>query len=161
MPAGQRIVAARAESLEQTLKLSNGGKVHVEVKSGHDLAVRDKSMFGKGSSDPYVQVWSGGFPGAAGCARGGRAAQVDASHEVGRTRVVPKSLNPVWEESNAFAWDMGPREKPVVVLALFDKDTLSKDDPMGMVKIPLSRLASGVALDEKVSVCARSSCLCR
>ncbi len=152
MPAGQRIVAARAESLEQTLKLSNGGKVRIEIKSGHDLVVKDKAMFGKGSSDPFVQVWSGGFPGAAGCARGGRAAQVDTSHEVGRTKVISKNLNPVWEENNVFEWDMGPKEKPVVVLALFDKDTLSKDDPMGMVTIRLSELSSGTAIDGQLPV---------
>ena len=73
------------------------------------------------------------------------------AHEVGRTTVVSKSLDPVWETDNYFEWQIGPKETPVIVLALFDKDTLSKDDPMGMVKIPLSRLASGVALDEKVS----------
>ena len=72
MPAGQRIVAARAESLEQTLKLSNGGKVRIEIKSGHDLVVKDKAMFGKGSSDPFVQVWSRGFPGAGWRGAGGR-----------------------------------------------------------------------------------------
>merc|ERR1711965_593327 len=79
--------------------------------------------------------------------------QQDNSHEVGRTQVVKKSLNPVWEAGDAtFEWSMGPKEKPVVVLAIFDKDTLSKDDPMGMITIPLSMLSSGAALDKALPV---------
>ena len=146
----QKLNADLEESANQTLLSSNGGRVGVRVIGGHGLVVRDGSLFGKGSSDPYVQVWSGGFPGAEGCARSGVRGQ-QMAHEVGRTTVVSKSLDPVWETDNYFEWQMGPKETPVIVCALFDKDTLSKDDPMGMVKIPLSRLASGVALDEKVS----------
>ena len=66
--------------------------------------------------------------------------------------MISKNLNPVWEENNVFEWDMGPKEKPVVVLALFDKDTLSKDDPMGMVTIRLSELSSGTAIDGQLPV---------
>jgi len=57
--------------------LMNGGRVHIEVRRGQGLVIRDKNLFSKGgSSGPYVKVTCGG------------------KREVGGTGVMKKSLNP-------------------------------------------------------------------
>jgi len=123
--------AAQAEAHKQS-SLSNGGKLSIEIKNGKDLCVRDKSMFSKGSSDPYIKIMLGG------------------SRKVGTTKVIKKSLNPIWNES--FQIEVGGKDKPFVVLEIFDKDMLSSDDPMGIITISLTDLVHGQVIDKNFKV---------
>ena len=62
--------------------------------------------------------------------------------EIFRTEVKYANLNPEWNET--FEWEIKPDEvKKGVVLALFDQDLMSKDDPMGRVTINLTEFVSG------------------
>ena len=74
-----------------------------------------------GKADPYVQVHL--LPG---------------SHEVCKTKVVKNNIkNPGWGETFTFPVSVTDIVSKTVVLQVVDKDTLSKDDPMGEVQIPL------------------------
>ena len=74
-----------------------------------------------GKADPYVQVHL--LPG---------------SHEVCKTKVVKNNIkNPGWSETFTFPVSVTDIVSKTVVLQVVDKDTLSKDDPMGEVQIPL------------------------
>eukprot|EP00964_Phaeocystis_antarctica_P023310 scaffold13048_cov68-Phaeocystis_antarctica.AAC.2 len=48
--------------------------------AGRDLVAKDRSLFGKKSSDPYVVIMCG-------------------KRTLGTTKVVDKSLNPVWNQT--------------------------------------------------------------
>jgi len=90
--------------------------VFVDIFSGKDL----KSMDSNGLSDPYVIVKLNNV-------------------QVYKTRVVPKSLNPVWNERFELLLPPGHTsyQDLEVKFSIWDKDTFS-DDPMGSacVKIP-------------------------
>ena len=74
-----------------------------------------------GKADPYVQVHL--LPG---------------NHEVCKTKVVKNNIkNPGWSETFTFPVSVTDIVSKTVVLQVVDKDTLSKDDPMGEVQIPL------------------------
>lgn len=125
--------SARVEGHIQQSALANGGRVRLKVLSGKDLVIRDKNMFSKGgSSDAYVKVLCGG------------------TRTIGSTSVVKKSTSPEWNSS--FEFDFLLKESPVVVLAIFDKDKIGSDDPMGIVSIKLSDLGTGLALDANLPV---------
>jgi len=111
----------------------SGGHWKLHIVSGKGLVVRDKSTFGKGTSDPFVRILSGG------------------KVLIGQTKVVPKSLTPKWDE--VFEWDAGGDEEPCVVLAIFDKDS-NKDEPMGVVEIPADCLSDeGLVREWAVGKC--------
>jgi stress response protein SCP2 len=116
------LASAQVEAhLQQAL--ANGGHFHLVVCSGRDLIARDVNLFSKRSSDPYVVVKAGG------------------TRKVGKTKVMPKNLNPVWNQE--FAFDISPKDKPMVVLELYDYDKGPRfDDAMGVVTLPLSMLIS-------------------
>jgi hypothetical protein len=97
-------------------------RIDIEILQGRDLVAKDKNIFGKYvSSDPYVKV------------RHGNAI-------VGQTRIAPKTLNPKWN-SEIFSLCM-PHEAfekhDSVDCCIYDHDHLSKDDPMGVVTVPLT-----------------------
>jgi Ca2+-dependent lipid-binding protein len=110
--------AASAEALRQN-SLLNGGTAHVTVNFGKNLIGKNSSIFSSNkTSDPYVKILSGGR-----C-------------EIGKTKTISKNLNPTWNET--FKWEIGGKEPPCIVFAIFDKNTLTSDEPMGIVTISLS-----------------------
>ncbi|KAK3267060.1 hypothetical protein CYMTET_24357 [Cymbomonas tetramitiformis] len=102
-----------------------GAELDLTVVAGKDLAVKDKSWFGKGTSDPYVIVSIG-------------------KDCLGQTKTMEKNLSPEWNES--FKRHFTPSEftpTAEIVLSIFDWDMASSDDPMGEVRIKLEALSSG------------------
>ena len=86
------------------------------MEAGHDLLACDRK-----TSDPYVEVSIHG-------------AQRDIA---GKTSVVKKTLNPVWQVPFAFAFR--DSQSPVtIVLTCWDKDMLGKDDFMGRASFQVS-----------------------
>ncbi|XP_047339207.1 protein C2-DOMAIN ABA-RELATED 4-like [Impatiens glandulifera] len=79
------------------------GLLRIHVKRGINLAVRDMN-----TSDPYAVVKLG--------------------RQKFKTRVVPKDVNPVWNEDLTLS--ISDPNLPIK-LTIYDHDTFSKDDKMG------------------------------
>ncbi len=81
---------------------------------------KDRDLLGRRTtSDPYIELFFGG-------------------RLIGTTRVIEKTLNPVWE-NETFHWIIGWAtldRKRSVELRIWDKDFITNDDPMGNVFIP-------------------------
>ena len=111
-------------------------KLDITVGAGRNLVVKDQSVLGAGSSDPYVKVYFFG-------------------QKVGKTAVKKKNLNPVWNASFEYtARDKGTKdvESGEIVCAVWDRDPLSTNDAMGEVRIPVAKLMGGQGLDEWLPV---------
>ncbi|XP_022058555.2 multiple C2 and transmembrane domain-containing protein 1 isoform X2 [Acanthochromis polyacanthus] len=89
-------------------------KLEIELKRGHNLAVRDRG----GSSDPYVKFKMGG-------------------KEVFRSKIIHKNLNPVWDEKITLTLDS--LSEPLYV-KVFDYDFGLQDDFMGSAFLYLESL---------------------
>jgi Ca2+-dependent lipid-binding protein len=84
------------------------------IERGKDLAVKDLN----GTSDPYVKVCYG-------------------IEEKYVTNIVPKSLNPIWNEKfTIFTEDL----KIPIYFYIFDRDRIGRDEAMGTAKLDLERL---------------------
>jgi len=115
-----------------------GVEIDLTLEEGRSLVARDGGgILGMGkakSSDPYVIV-------KCGQARHGMI-------ELGRTNVVKKTLNPAWKQTFKFHLEGRKfRTSDSLVLAVYDFDTMSADDPMGEVALPLSALLDGRPID--------------
>uniref|UniRef100_A0A3Q1HVZ5 C2 domain-containing protein n=2 Tax=Anabas testudineus TaxID=64144 RepID=A0A3Q1HVZ5_ANATE len=89
-------------------------KLEIELKRGHNLAVRDRG----GSSDPYVKFKLAG-------------------KEVFRSKIIPKNLNPVWDEKVTLIMDS--LSEPLYI-KVFDYDFGLQDDFMGSAYLYLESL---------------------
>ncbi|XP_054875371.1 multiple C2 and transmembrane domain-containing protein 1 isoform X3 [Amphiprion ocellaris] len=89
-------------------------KLEIELKRGHNLAVRDRG----GTSDPYVKFKLGG-------------------KEVFRSKTIHKNLNPVWEEKTTLTLDS--LSEPLYA-KVFDYDFGLQDDFMGSAFLYLESL---------------------
>ncbi|XP_040914799.1 multiple C2 and transmembrane domain-containing protein 1 isoform X1 [Toxotes jaculatrix] len=89
-------------------------KLEIELKRGHNLAVRDRG----GSSDPYVKFKLAG-------------------KEVFRSKTIHKNLNPVWDEKTTLIMDS--LSEPLYV-KVFDYDFGLQDDFMGSAYLYLESL---------------------
>jgi len=76
-----------------------------------------------GTSDPYVRVHVGS----------------DVANGK-KTQVIKKTVNPAWEEELVVPIRANQRGD-VLTVAVFDRDVIGKDDPLGKLMIPLSSLA--------------------
>ena len=105
------------------------GKMHVQVCCATDLLAADSN----GLSDPYCKLtWLG---------------------QKGRTKIVPKSLNPEWDESFIFPGVLHELLSCPLRLRLYDHDRLSRDDPLGEVRVSLRpHLTSDGVLDVQLTV---------
>ena len=95
-----------------------GIEIDCTVVAGRGLVAKDRSLFGKKSSDPYVVISCG-------------------KRTLGTTKVVDKSLSPVWNQTfklNLDAKAAARLESTELVLAVFDKDKMGANDPMGVVR---------------------------
>ncbi|XP_078252613.1 multiple C2 and transmembrane domain-containing protein 1-like isoform X2 [Rhinoraja longicauda] len=89
-------------------------QLNILLKSGHKLAVRDR----RGTSDPYVKFKIAG-------------------REIFRSRIIHKSLNPVWNEDISIL--MGNITEPLYI-KVFDHDFGLHDDFMGSAYLELTNL---------------------
>uniref|UniRef100_A0A3Q0QS38 Multiple C2 and transmembrane domain containing 1 n=1 Tax=Amphilophus citrinellus TaxID=61819 RepID=A0A3Q0QS38_AMPCI len=89
-------------------------KLEIELKRGHNLAVRDRA----GTSDPYVKFKLAG-------------------KEVFRSKIIHKNLNPVWDEKTTLIMDS--LSEPLYV-KVFDYDFGLQDDFMGSAFLYLESL---------------------
>jgi hypothetical protein len=88
----------------------------VSIHRARKLKAMDSSLFGKGTSDPYVIIQCG--------------------DEKKKTAIISKNLNPVWEETFTIPiW--GDPETPLQ-LSVWDYDALSADDTIGEASISIS-----------------------
>jgi hypothetical protein len=92
--------------------------LHVKVCQARDLIAADSN----GTSDPYARIHIGD----------------DVKGGV-RTRHLPKTLNPVWNESFTLFVSQEMRKQSITV-EVFDKDLIGKDDSLGKFTIPLPSL---------------------
>ncbi|XP_057970656.1 protein C2-DOMAIN ABA-RELATED 2-like [Malania oleifera] len=95
------------------------GLLRVHVHRGVNLAIRDMR-----SSDPYVVIKMG--------------------KQKLKTRVVKKNLNPLWNDDLTLSIT-----EPIlpVKLAVYDKDTFSRDDKMGDVELDIGPILEAVKMD--------------
>ncbi|XP_032873183.1 multiple C2 and transmembrane domain-containing protein 1 isoform X1 [Amblyraja radiata] len=89
-------------------------QLNILLKSGHKLAVRDRG----GTSDPYVKIKIAG-------------------REIFRSRIIHKSLNPVWNEDISIL--MENITEPLYI-KVFDYDFGLHDDFMGSAYLELTNL---------------------
>lgn len=102
-----------------------GLTVDVEVLQARGLIAKDRSLLGKRTSDPYIEVYYG-------------------QELIGKTRTIKKNVSPVWNEkfqlsvgADAALLMIHPGSKAHLELRIFDEDKGSNDDPMGTVLVPL------------------------
>ena len=98
----------------------NPTQVHLQRADG--LRAADSN----GKSDPYAKV------------RVGR-------HK-GQTRVVPRSLDPRWDERLLFPGTLADFLEETLTIKVRDKDTVGYDDPLGEVQVRLRYLVTTPAL---------------
>jgi Ca2+-dependent lipid-binding protein len=92
--------------------------LHIKVCQARDLIAADSN----GTSDPYARIHIGD----------------DVKGGV-KTRHLPKTLNPVWNESFTLFVSQEMRKQSITV-EVFDKDLIGKDDSLGKFTIPLPSL---------------------
>ncbi|PWA44376.1 C2 calcium-dependent membrane targeting [Artemisia annua] len=88
------------------------GILRLTIKKGINLAVRDMA---RGTSDPYV------------------VATLD--HQKTKTKVVKDNCNPVWGDDLTLTIK---NPKVPIKLTVYDKDTFSDDDNMGIANVDLN-----------------------
>ncbi|XP_078142503.1 multiple C2 and transmembrane domain-containing protein 1 [Centroberyx gerrardi] len=99
---------------DRALPSSEMYKLDIELKGGHNLAIRDRG----GTSDPYVKFKLSG-------------------KEVFRSKTIHKNLNPVWDERTTLIMDS--LIEPLYV-KVFDYDFGLQDDFMGSAHLYLESL---------------------
>eukprot|EP00050_Salpingoeca_kvevrii_P021000 m.105082 g.105082 ORF g.105082 m.105082 type:complete len:627 (-) comp9130_c0_seq2:2306-4186(-) len=102
------------------------GQIILRIKQGRNLVSSDWN----GAADPHVIIeFSGPLDGT------------DAKKLRRKTRVKPKTLNPIWDEQ--FHWDCQEQTDLTGLslrLVVWDKDTITANDFMGSMSIPLALL---------------------
>jgi len=107
---------------------NNALVMEITILSGSNLIAKDKNFFTrkKLTSDAYAMLYFG-------------------SRYVGKTEVIPKTLNPNWNHtfelqisvSDLKQAERGCKDCANLTLHIFDKDILSTDDYMGEVTVPM------------------------
>eukprot|EP00485_Elphidium_margaritaceum_P000504 CAMPEP_0202699246 /NCGR_PEP_ID=MMETSP1385-20130828/12468_1 /ASSEMBLY_ACC=CAM_ASM_000861 /TAXON_ID=933848 /ORGANISM="Elphidium margaritaceum" /LENGTH=278 /DNA_ID=CAMNT_0049356139 /DNA_START=32 /DNA_END=864 /DNA_ORIENTATION=- len=103
--------AKTVENLQHYFKLKDG-KMKVTVECAQGLKAADAN----GYSDPYVVL------------------HLNQDKKKQKTKVVKKSVNPRWDEQ--FELTVSDAVRDVLHLAVFDKDAIGKDEPLGEITIP-------------------------
>jgi len=65
--------------------------------------------------------------------------------QVGKTKVIDKTLNPSWKDDFTFEF----LQSDVLEVSLFDKDKIGKDDPLGNVVIPMNQVFAQLATADR------------
>ena len=118
----QGMVEFTVSWIEQDSRLASTGTLTIRLLRATALAAADSN----GLSDPYVRLSLGSI-----------------KH---KSKVVPKSLNPHWDEDFDFKGVLSELTDQFLHVECFDKDTFSRDDPLGSATVPLSALK---LLDQK------------
>ena len=95
-------------------------RVSVLMQRGMGLRAADFSLSRLGSSDPYVRL--------------------NLGTQVYQTRVVKKTLEPVWDQEFSWSVKRGELEQGPLALEVFDDDLLSADDSLGIAEVKLAPL---------------------
>ena len=96
------------------------GKFIVYIIHAKNIAINNEDT---STSDPYVKVF---FP---------------QNKKKGSTKVIKKTLNPIWKEMVTFEVKMKKQAVERMKLELFDKDgILDADDMLGFVHVPQKRI---------------------
>ena len=135
-PASAPVPALASERFESA-KAAEGMSLSMTIICAQGLAAKDRNILGKRvSSDPYVVVELHTKAPAGG-------AENDVTERIFQTKVMKRTLDPVWNESFTMPKPI-PKEAlrdssnpPTLVLRIFDKDNLRKDDSLGIVTVPL------------------------
>lgn len=112
-------------------------RLRITAFSGHGLAPKDLN----GLSDPYLIIWIG--------EKGNLTQPSEGASELFKTKFIPKTLNPVWEENRIFTSLYSQNmTNPVLHVVCWDKDKLTADDYMGECEIELTRAtAAGASVE--------------
>ena len=111
-------------------------EIDITIVKGRDLVAKDGSGFlklgAKKTSDPYVTIHH--------VKKNARSRPV-----LGKTEVISKTVNPEWPDATFKIHLEGRSWHPTepIVLAIYDRDRGSNDDPMGEVLLPMEALADG------------------
>ena len=129
-----------------------GLELTLTIHEGRNLVAMDGGMFTKKSSDPYVNV------------------EVGRGNIIAKTETIMKDLNPKWKEKVCVGAWIGPKKTvaadPNIRLSVWDYDTISDDDEMGEIVIPLFKpheqlpdlLAGDKEYDVWLPITATSGC---
>jgi hypothetical protein len=107
-------------------------EITVTIRSGRKLVAKDNFLGNRTKSDPYVEIFCG-------------------KSKMGKTSIVKKSLNPKWGKEDygeTFRLAVGSlrlESSKTIECLVFDHHTISSDDPMGAVSIPMPALNALVA----------------
>ena len=123
--AGKGALAVRSERYSVSEKCVGQLKVHLKRASG--LMAGDINLIRPNSSDPYVVMKCGGVE--------------------KRSRTIGNTLDPIWNESLVFQGELGNFLDTGLSLTVLDKDTFSKDDPLGSVMVPLHEFKTKIYHD--------------
>ncbi|XP_051972370.1 multiple C2 and transmembrane domain-containing protein 1-like isoform X1 [Xyrauchen texanus] len=113
-------------STQPSLPISAMYQLDIMLKRGNNLAIRDRG----GTSDPYVKFKIAG-------------------KEVFRSRIIPKNLNPVWDERVCLIVDN--LQEPLYI-KVFDYDFGLQDDFMGSANLHLDSLEHRRPLDVRLDL---------
>ncbi|EGG14639.1 hypothetical protein DFA_10897 [Cavenderia fasciculata] len=104
-------------------------QLSIKIHSAKNLIAADLN----GKSDPYVRL------------------RVTSNSRTFQTKVIPKNLNPVWNES--FIVEIQNAQYDLVVVEVYDKDAVGSDDLIGFVPIDPALLPKGIEVTtwEKLS----------
>jgi len=95
------------------------GELVLTAQSASDLRAADMSLFGKGTSDPYVKLITTTIP---------------RPSTTWKSKVIKKNLNPVWNETGIV--QLITTTKPEFLIEIWDED-LDADDFLGEAVLPL------------------------
>ena len=98
-------------------------RIQIEVIKARALAAADYGLSGS-ASDPYCVVKLG-----------------SSEHVIGKTEVKTQTLEPVWSASFEHDLSLTSFTTSWLVFEVWDSDTLSADDELGAVRLPMRDLA--------------------
>jgi hypothetical protein len=120
--------------------------VRITVLKGTNLVAKDRTLLGrKGSSDPFVEVWttSTSLPPLGGDGTHHHrptTTSITKTMKIGKTCVISKTLEPKWTVDNIFTSTIvrPSTNHPVEVsLKIYDHDAISTPDSMGVITVPV------------------------
>jgi hypothetical protein len=118
-------------------RLLQPGQLEVRFKRAFNLRVADVT----GASDPYVIIQLGQLGDPYGPREAGN--KKASGHLSWTSTTRPRSLNPIWDELGS--WRFASLQEALALscatLQVWDRDTFTKDDPLGSLEFELSGLA--------------------
>ena len=107
----------RKVSVNPDVRLDQMGTLEVLVKRAQNLVAKDSN----GLSDPFAVITVHG-------------------KKRFRTRIIPKSLNPVWDQTGEYHGQLKHFLKSPMRINLYDRDIFSANDPLGSIEVDLTPL---------------------